>query len=204
METTSRRIHICCSCSLVSPSKQMPEGRKFTFKGTTTKVEDRDKIIICARKKGKTYSSGDGWWRTMCMILPGGYNGWWRVKAIELSVGCTLVVRAVSLCCVMRIKEKHNRRWKQYTLGSVYAIYVLNACKIRALFSRLECVTRKSGYKFLQLNGNYHNIYLLILVYMSILARHFNNRCWFGTTTTADHGTCYRLPLDWYDRIYLI
>lgn len=42
-----------------------------------------------------TYSSGDGWCRTMWIIRPGGYNGLCNVNAIELSLGCVLALRAV-------------------------------------------------------------------------------------------------------------
>lgn len=55
-----------------------------------------------------TYSSGDGWWRTMWIILPGGYNGLCSVNAIELSFGCVLAFRAVYLSCEDKSRKNHQ------------------------------------------------------------------------------------------------
>lgn len=68
-----------------------------------------------------TYSSGDGWCRTMWIIRPGGYNGLCNVNAIELSLGCVLALRAVYRSCISkertdrkteREREIRYRKWK--------------------------------------------------------------------------------------------
>lgn len=57
-----------------------------------------------------TYSSGDGWCRTMWIIRPGGYNGLCSVSAIELSFGCVLALRAEYLSCEARKKRYRKRK----------------------------------------------------------------------------------------------
>lgn len=45
------------------------------------------KMHLGKKWKSLTYSSFLGWWRTMCIILPGGKSGWWTVREIALSFG---------------------------------------------------------------------------------------------------------------------
>lgn len=76
-----------------------------------------------------TYSSALGWWRTMCIIRPGGYNGWCIVKAIVLSAGWVLAERAESRSCKWknkRFKIITNYFFLHFTIGgkSIYKLIV--------------------------------------------------------------------------------
>lgn len=104
-----------------------------------------------------TYSSGDGWCRTIWMIRPGGYNGWCNVSAIELSFGCVLAFRAEYRCYIITHKIKDNN----------------------SLVSENDCDTRQSGICWTT------EIYVYISRYASLTCSYtFTFASWLPISTT--------------------
>lgn len=101
----------CCSCCCGDWWMTNNDSEKaiiviFARNQRTQKKLKKKNYDRIANNQQITYSSGDGWWRTMWIIRPGGYNGLCSVKAIELSFGCVLAFRAVYRSC--ETKQPHK------------------------------------------------------------------------------------------------